>query len=286
VLNDPYEFQELVEGPDPATKFEDWTTTDRPPLSIHVVVFEDATILTLSFSHTFLDGMGRQVLLKAWLNVLNGEEHLVPPIQGFQEDPLAGLAGRIPATKHVLYDQLLSGRRFLQFIFSNMWENFWYPKLAARMVFLPGAFVQNLREQALADIKTSNDAAEQPFLSEGEVIFVWWARVTCAAMKIPPNRTIALNNVFGFRGVIDEFLPPNKAFVGNAHFATLTNLTASQLQSQPLGSIALQVRRSLQQQRTQEQVEALATLRAESEAQGKPLLFGRPDAMSINWSNW
>jgi hypothetical protein len=250
------------------------------------VVFEDATVLTLSFNHTFLDGVGRQVLLKAWLNVLNGEEHLVPPLQGLQDDPLGALAGRVPANRHVLYDQLLSGWGFLRLIFSGMWESFWYPKLATRMIFLPGAFVKKLKEQALADIRTSDDAVEQPFLSEGDIILVWWARITCAAMKIPSSRAITLNNAFNFRGVIDELLPPNEAFVGNAVFSSFTNLTASQLQSQPLGTIALQVRRSLQQQRTQEQVEALATLRVEREAQGKPVMFGRPDALGIYWSNW
>jgi hypothetical protein len=286
VLNDPYEFQELAEGPDAATKFEDWSKSDRPPLGVHVVTFEDATLLTLSFSHTFIDGVGRQLLLKAWLNVLNGEEHKVPPLLGYQEDPLAALAGRVPANKHVFYDQLLSSWGFVRLILSGMWENFWYPKLASRMIFLPGAFVKKLKDQALADIRTSDDSTDQPFLSEGDVILVWWARLTCLAMGIPPGRQMTLNNAFNFRGVIDQFLPPTSAFIGNAVSSSSTSFTASQLFSLPLGQLALQVRHSLQQQRSQEQVEAYASLLAEREALGKPALFGRPDALGIYWSNW
>lgn len=65
-------FHELVTALGHATKFSSWTETDLPALCVHVVSFADATLLTLSWSHVFLDAIGRQSLLKAWIAVLNG----------------------------------------------------------------------------------------------------------------------------------------------------------------------------------------------------------------------
>ena len=65
-------FHELVTCPGHVIAFSSWTETDLPALSVHIVSFADATLLTLSWSHVSLDAMGRQSLLKAWTAVLNG----------------------------------------------------------------------------------------------------------------------------------------------------------------------------------------------------------------------
>lgn len=55
----PEDFHELVSCPNHATTFSDWTETDRPAFAIHIVSFEDVTLLIMSWPHIFLDALGQ-----------------------------------------------------------------------------------------------------------------------------------------------------------------------------------------------------------------------------------
>ncbi|KAI7711144.1 hypothetical protein KC353_g9195 [Hortaea werneckii] len=173
LFEDAAHFSDLIYGPDTPTKLEDWLYTDKPPLSLHIVTFTDATVVGLSWSHTLLDAMGRHLLQRAWTAVLEGREQDVPPFQGYYEDPITPVVDQTPPEQHVLYDQLLSGFGFLVFVMYMILELVWWPKQSSRIILLPGPYVQDLRQQALQDLhanKEENDERE-PFISEGDIIF-------------------------------------------------------------------------------------------------------------------
>lgn len=52
----------------------DWIYSDRTQLHIHVVRFQDATLVTQTCLHTLMDTVGRSALLKSWCAVLGGRE--------------------------------------------------------------------------------------------------------------------------------------------------------------------------------------------------------------------
>ncbi|KKA21157.1 LysR family regulatory protein [Rasamsonia emersonii CBS 393.64] len=56
------EFSPLVRSADAPKKLEDWLYSDFPQLPIHVVSFNDATLLTVTFMHTLTDAMGNAVV--------------------------------------------------------------------------------------------------------------------------------------------------------------------------------------------------------------------------------
>lgn len=116
------DFHELVTAPGHATKISNWTETDLPALSVHVVSFADATLLTLSWSHVFLDAIGRQSLLKAWISVLKGQEDDIPPFVPFNVDPAGSIAQGGEPSSHVLYKYALSGFWFALFVIGYVYE--------------------------------------------------------------------------------------------------------------------------------------------------------------------
>jgi hypothetical protein len=59
------------------SRFEGWLQSDRPQLSIHIILFKDAILLTITFLHTLMDAMGLADLLQAWTAVLSDSDVLL-----------------------------------------------------------------------------------------------------------------------------------------------------------------------------------------------------------------
>ena len=276
-------FIPLITNGDEPKKLEDWIYTDRPPLSVHVVSFTDAILMTLTFSHTFIDAVGRQSLLAAWTAVLNGREEQVPPFVGYHEDPIIKLDGRTPGQKFALYDKTLSGFAFFKLVASVIWENVRYPETEDRTFCLPSQFVQDLRKQAMDDIAKTGDN----FVSEGDVLFAWWAKTASKAYGFPSYQRINLVNVTNMRGVVDDVLPPDKAFIHNAATATNTWLRVADVMGENLGQTALRIRHSLLEQRSQEQMQAYISHYVQSlKTTGRTPMYGYPDEVRFFFSNW
>jgi len=52
---------------------DDFIFHDIPQLSLHITLFNDATLVSLSWPHTLMDVMGQQALLRGWSMVLAGK---------------------------------------------------------------------------------------------------------------------------------------------------------------------------------------------------------------------
>lgn len=86
----------------------DWLDDgDLPQLAVRQVNLLDATLLTLSFNHSLFDAMGQKELLDAWISVLNGREHEVLPVVGYNKDLIFQACGQTPMEKHILYSKML-----------------------------------------------------------------------------------------------------------------------------------------------------------------------------------
>jgi hypothetical protein len=282
-------FHDLVTSSGHATKFSDWTETDLPALSIHVVSFEDATVLTLSWSHVFLDAMGRQGLFNAWIAVLNGREDEVPPFVPLRIDPAHDIAQKGFAKAHVLYSYALTGFWFVLFVFGYVYEMLMHPAETGRLICLPGSWVENLRQQAIADVVAYGCVDDRFFLSHGDVLLAWWAKVTVAAQNLSSSQPINIMNVTNFRGLFpDNHLAADGAvFTSNANCSTNTLITSDQLAHISVGDLALRLRDDLQRQRTPEQASHLIAWQIESNRKYSRLpLVGSWNQIMLAWSNW
>jgi hypothetical protein len=278
-----------VTSPGHASKFSDWTETDLPALSIHVVSFEDATLLTMSWSHVFLDAMGRQSLFNAWIAVLDERENEVPPFVPLRIDPAHDIAQEGLAKSHVLYDYALAGIWFVFFIVGYVYEMLMHSAETGRMICLPGPWVENLRQQAIADVVANGHVDDKVFLSHGDVLLAWWAKTSMAAQNLSSSQPVNVMNVTNFRGLFPEhhLATDGAVFTSNANCSTNTLITSGELARISVGDLAFRLRQDLQRQRTPEQARHLIAWQIESKDQYNRLpLVGSWNQIMLAWSNW
>ncbi|KAM0704785.1 hypothetical protein Q7P35_007571 [Cladosporium inversicolor] len=266
-------FHELVTAPGHATKFSTWLETDLPALSVHIVSFADATLLSISWSHVFLDAT----------------EEDVPPFVPFHVDPSESIAKGGQPSAHALYKHALNGFRFALFVVGFMYELIVHSAEASRLICCPGPWVENLRQQAIADAIASGNAEKDLFLSHGDVLLAWWTKVLTKAQNLSSSQPVNIMNVANLRGLFPDHLPENTeaAYISNAAISAHTFTTSGELASMSAGELALRLRQDLQAQRTPEQARHFVAWQRESVKQiGRSPLFGSWNQINVGFSNW
>lgn len=287
-------FRSYMRAPTTPETFEDWLYGDIPQLAIHVVNFEDATIVTVTLLHTLTDAMGLMAFYRAWTATLRGEEDRIAPYIGYKdEDPLEGLQQGRQAPTYVFADRLIKGWGFFKFVVRNMLERFWYPEASMRFVSLPGNFVSKLSASArreLAEAQKSEDLSEV-FLSDSDVLCAWWTRLIVKGLNALPSRTVCLTNNFDSRDILAKMglLPsPNISLLANAAYSAPCFNPAGRYASTtyPLGLLANQVRSTIKVHRTVEQVQAQDAAFRESKAKtGHLPLYGDASMLLCAFTN-
>ncbi|RYP29907.1 hypothetical protein DL767_006506 [Monosporascus sp. MG133] len=287
-LCSPDEFRSLMRRGDAPTEIADYYARDEPQLSLHVVSFEDATLVSLTWPQTLLDAMGLHELLTAWTAVLEGRDGDVKPSHGVDHDPLATY-GSEPREPYVLADQRLSKPQTVLFLFRSVYELLRY-RGEERMICVPAAYVEKLRARTVSDLVAArDDATEKRFVSDGDVLSAWVARALTRTV-LPPtsDKIIMILNVFGLRGVLaDDHLPRDKAYVSNAFAGIYTYLSAKDLLTKPLGYVAEAVRQAIVKHGTPAQLETRRFFDRDAiEKSGWPALYGDGWMNMLILSNW
>ncbi|KAL1978025.1 hypothetical protein VTN31DRAFT_884 [Thermomyces dupontii] len=234
--------------------------------------------------------MGFAAILRAWLAILHGKEEEVPAFVGFDTDPMLSVLEKQPPPRFVLADKILRGFSLFVYGMRMLFQSYWY-KDEERVLFLPADKVDRMRQDALRELAAQNpNADEVPFVSENDVLSAWWTRILTRIVRPAADRTITIMNAFDCRGILAQMglIPsPDVGLVTNAVNGCWTVLTARQVLEEPLSSLALQVRRSLEQQRTVEQVRAsLAEVKDAIDRTGYPNVMGDSGMMMITISSW
>jgi hypothetical protein len=287
LLNCGEDVMSLCLAPDCPQQIEDWIYSDRPQLDVHAVAFSDATLLSVTFLHSLMDGTGLASFLKAWTDVLKGQEEQVPIFQGVGDDPLAQLTERTPAYKHVNFNLMLRGFGLLIFFIRYIFELIWYWNDQTHIICIPGHIVDEMRTQALHEMADLKDEEYAPFLSEDDVLLAWWTKAMIRALSPYRNRTVSLISMFDIRSMLlNDPLSENTAFITNAILTSFTLLPSHQIMQQPLSFIASRTRSALTQQRTKPQVEALlAAQKSNLLKTGRPPLYGDSSCLPICCTN-
>ncbi|KAI0816712.1 hypothetical protein GGR55DRAFT_250962 [Xylaria sp. FL0064] len=289
VLGNPEDFRPLMRREDGPKCLEDYIYRDEPQLGMHIVSFEDATLVTLSWPHTFLDAMGRRELFQAWIAALEGRDGDVKPLFGVYDDPLKDF-GLGPQQPYMLAHQALTGWNKAIFILRFLFEMVWYPKEETRIVCLPAAHMQKLRVDATAELEAQHKGdGKKPFVSDGDLVSGWITRLVVQQLE-PPNSTrpIQIMNAFGLRSVLaNDLLPSDFAYVANAVSGVWALVPAKDILTKPLSFVAMEIRRSIAEQGERGQAEARRAIdRASLAKTGQYGLFGDRWMRMIIISNW
>ncbi|UPX21003.1 uncharacterized protein EKO05_0011209 [Ascochyta rabiei] len=284
----PQEFRIFATRDDAPQTLEDYLSNDTPQLSLHITTFTNATIVGLSFPHTLMDVMGQQALLRSWSLVLAGKEAEVPPLLGAREDVLISAANtsEIVEQEHTMMSKRLQGWSLLKFTMRFIWDYFWYKTVETRTICLPKQTLSDLHVQAQNELGVFGEKEEKPFISEGDVLTAWGIRAI--ASSLPQPRPVIPMQAINARFRLPSLLGPPGVFVQNMAINSFTFLS-HELATGPLGPIALENRRRLQEQATEQHILAvLVEVQRQIKGHADPceVIFGTSDSLLMPFSNW
>ncbi|OJI95806.1 hypothetical protein ASPVEDRAFT_77587 [Aspergillus versicolor CBS 583.65] len=268
---------------------DDWLFSDRPLLDIHVVAFEDATLVSVTFMHILTGASGMRLILRAWSNVLNGREDEVGQLKGIGEDLLTDQSNGSEPTEYAHYDNRVTGIKKWVFAICALWDKFWYPSVESRVICIPGPYVDKLRNEGIEELSHAAAPGQpSPFISHGDVLLSWGARTIVKARGAFPSRPLAVFNTFNVRPtLLQKSASDNTAFIANACLMSPTFLSVGDALNLSLGQVASQFRASLVEERTKAQSQAQLAMKREALVANGSTAFGMdPRSVVIGCTNF
>ncbi|CAG8958394.1 hypothetical protein HYFRA_00011071 [Hymenoscyphus fraxineus] len=286
VLVEAKKFVNLTRRPDAPSKLEDYLYSDEPQLGIHIVSFRDATLVSILWPHICGDASAAKAIFDAWSLVLQGRDDEVPPLHGFDNDPLAQL-GSNPREKYSLVAKRLTVFQIIVFWIRHLFETLWWGD-EGRVMCVPASFITSQREKALQELASGGHGNEKQFLSEGDVLCAWLAKLSISDLPKSSNRTVLISNALDFRGLLaKDLLPGNGVHLGNAVMIVHAMSTVRDVSRMPISETALAIRRGIEHLGTRDQLEAHQALLRESIDKTKvPVVFGDATMNLIPFTNW
>ncbi|KAK8874008.1 AAA ATPase [Apiospora arundinis] len=283
VVGNPGDAFPLVAGDGVPERLDDYLYTDQPALGLRVISFADKTVVSLNWLHSILDALASRRLLDAWALALQGREDEIPFPQAVEMDPLAEL-GLYPTEKHVLASQHMTASNLAKYGICNFLDLAWRSK-ENRVVCVPKMFIDKLRSQALAELTAAGET--DPFVSEGDVLTAWFARLSACNISKDSNRTVAIQNAYSWRDSLEQdLLIPGRPYISNCVGFVVTLLPAKELLSKPLSHTARAIRNSIREQGGREQIKAYAALVRKDPKYKMIPMFGDSGMQLFMFSNW
>ncbi|KAL7948138.1 hypothetical protein V8C42DRAFT_316793 [Trichoderma barbatum] len=285
----PRNYQSLAFGPGAAKCIDDFFYSDHPIYGLHVVNFTDATLVSISFNHAVSDLAGLMAVLNAWQLVLAGKPEAVPPFMGFFDDTMAGLYKSEPTEKYVLADKLLSGWRLAVFGLRLVFGTWWNPPIESKLVCIPqktmDAFVQAARAQLPKLAEASGSGGSASFISENDIIVALATQTL--ANTISSSRPITILQAVDPRNRAKSVFQQDAAYICNAPSAVFAHFNSQEAVNASIGELALESRKAILSQLTEEQMKAVAAIAYKSmKSTGNPPVFGDSSMSFLVFSNW
>ncbi|KAL7928577.1 hypothetical protein V8C35DRAFT_317904 [Trichoderma chlorosporum] len=282
-------YQSLALGPGAAKCIEDYFCSDHPLYGLHVVKFTDAALVSISFNHAISDLAGLMAVMNAWQLVLAGKPEAVPPFKGFYEDTMAGLFKAQPTERYVLADKLLSGWRLAAFGLRLIVEKWWNSPIESKLLCIPkktmDTLVQEARDKIPKPVEANSTTNSASFISENDIVVA--LAMKTLAYGLSPSRPITALQAVDPRSRVKSVFEQNAAYICNAPAAAFVHCNSKEAVDKSIGELALEGRKAILSQLTEEQMKAVAVLGYKSMmATGNPPMFGESNTAFIVFSNW
>jgi hypothetical protein len=285
----PRNYQSLAIGPGAPRCIDDYFYSDLPQFALHVVSFTDGTLVSISFNHIISDLAGLMAIMNAWQLVLAGKPEAVPPFKGFYDDSMAGLYKAQTTEKFVLADKQLSGWRLAAFGLRLIFDSWWNSPIDSKLLCIPkkamDALVQAARDQLPQSVDVDSAASSPSFISENDIVVALATKAL--AHNLSPNRPITILQAVDPRSRVKSVFDQDAAYVCNAPAAAFVHYNGQEVIDKTIGELALDGRKALLSQLTEEQMKAIAVMAGKSMmSTGNPPMFGESNTAFVVFSNW
>lgn len=265
LVDSPEKLDDILAGPKAPRGLDDWLFTDTPALAVHVISFTDATFITLTYSHSLVDGVGKREIVTNWCKVLAGRMEDVAPLADWDEEPMETLCRPLEAgeERHIHQDKQLTGWRKWYWVF-----RFIYERIAnrnnyrQRNLFIPASTMSRIRQRVEEEAEDEGKEGQQPapYLSDNQLLTTWLVRLACLQLK-NTNRPLGITSAVDLRGFPQlGGVRPGTVYLQNLLAYTWINTSPAAILRAPLASAAALMRAELKPQLTLPQVRAAAYL--------------------------
>ncbi|KAK2612082.1 hypothetical protein QQS21_001931 [Conoideocrella luteorostrata] len=277
----------LAYGPGAPRCIDDYLRGDFPQLSLHVVTFQDATLVSVNWNHAMTDLGGFAAIIKAWVACLNGKE---PPPFMSMDDGMRCLYESPPeGQRPIIEDMILSGWRKASWIMWFLWDQVWTTTaFKSHTICIPkhqmDVLLRNCRAEAAELAATTGS---DPFISEGDIAMSFAVRIAAWSLPVGSRRSVAATGAVDARYRVQHLLCPDAAYVQNAPSGIVVMRRASDILNISVGEQALGMRRDLAKQATEPQMRASAAMVAQIlKDTGSLPPMGDASSFFTTCSNW
>lgn len=217
-----------------------------PILKVHVEVLSDATFLSVQIPHLISDATGFETILRSWATVMNNSLDEVPSPTPLGWNPFHDLGNSSkPANNSELIPSgwsCLVGDSATKLMEATLKEFEEEPVTKNMLLHIPSSEIRRLRREAQQDISNTTQ------LSENDVLFAFLARTWAASCASPSSTVVHLSFPIDLRSQLRErFAVHSAVYLHNGVFPVplLRPLTVGQLRAMSLGTVALEVRKTI-----------------------------------------
>ncbi|KAJ3475672.1 hypothetical protein NLG97_g9380 [Lecanicillium saksenae] len=193
----PYQQIDLAIREDMPRTIDEMVDRDIPQISLHVVSFQDATLVSIAWPHSVMGSAGFGHLVRAWSLVVSGNESEVPPFLGARTDVLLEAEdgeGAASREELLVAKDRLSGLSLLAFLLRLIWGM--RKTREVKSVMIPKQAVQKLLgacQQEIFDTTAPQASAAPPV--DGTTILAWFARLaTSGSSDNKPITVVSMSN--------------------------------------------------------------------------------------------
>ncbi|KAI5463902.1 hypothetical protein BGZ63DRAFT_423205 [Mariannaea sp. PMI_226] len=185
---------------------EDLVDKDVPQLAFKVILYNDATILAITFSHCTWDVSGIQGFLKSFELVMDGHEDEVPPMLGARDDVLSQLAAQ-----HMNPERDLEPLGMPTKLASTQPACTTNQNLEHRVLRIPLDIFPKLQQYAAADNPSNEDVSS--LCQSDELLIAIILQQIARAQPVP--QPLKLVHIFNSRVLIPQLAESNGVYCQN-----------------------------------------------------------------------
>jgi hypothetical protein len=232
----------LAIPPGAPKSLKDFTSRDVPMLSLHIVSFQDATLVTISWPHVLFDAVGFSHLVETWSSVLAGRNERVPALIGARDDVLYDIGDLSQASPQYSASEgrILSGLALVWFIAKFIWTMLTNPTVESRIICIPKDAVDRLHRKVLDDIQGRKDGVDNPWVSPSDAILAWLSRTVFRSA----SHSISMTTPIDARTRLSHLQDAKGVYIQNMILGSFVALSPKTLQG-PLGNQALESRQGM-----------------------------------------
>lgn len=258
---------------------------DAPLLLVHISLFTNSTVITISMTHILGDQLGLANILRAWLGLLDGK--VPPPMLGYDDDILPGKKPFAEYPKNKTYEK---GKVHVHRPFERLFvvlpyipELILQSKEESAVLLFPSSVIQALRERHIKAL-TERDGTSPDEITNGDILTAVMTKFS--RMGNNKKTMLALCQTVNTRGRIPELAEQEKhqGFIHNAQVYAVARFPFSH--SVSIGEIAQRNRQAIKQILEPEAIDVQMAVRREMQRRKQGNHVCEPFERSHNISNW